>query len=190
MGTTSGRLSGALPEGPFIHEPSDQMLRAIGRFSLAWSTLEIGLDLCAVMAFHHFGGKEIENGAPKAMSRKIRMVRKCFNRSDRLTPHREPLNKLLDDLAPIGNFRQQIAHGVGTADRSGGKMIFVRLIHDAAGFHTGHGALIDLDEVQLRSSEAYAIAHGLLGIGLMLARQVAPPGLDDEIDKAARELGG
>jgi hypothetical protein len=181
MGTISGRLRTTFPEGPFTHDPSDQMLAAMGRFSLAWSTLEMGLDLCAVMAFHHFGGKEIEDGAaPRAMSRRIKLIRKCLNHVG-LAIYRESLAHLLDSLGPTADFRQQITHGVGVADGTGNEMVFVRLIYDKSGHHTSHGELIDLEEIRTRATEAYEISRGLLGIGLALARQVAPPGFYDEV---------
>jgi hypothetical protein len=159
------------------------MLAATGAFFMSWSMLELGLDFCATMVFHHFGGNECGGAAPRSLKRKIALIRKCLQRSEDLTPYRSQFAALLGRVGNITEFRHQITHGVSSSMGGDDTFTFVRLIHDDQGLHTASVQTFTLAVIRANEREAAAIAHGVLGVGFMLAKSVAPAGFYDEIEK-------
>ena len=168
-------------------DPSAEMLSAIGGFSLAWSMLEMGLDLCVMMVFHHFGGKEM-GVAPRALSSKIKLLRKCIVKAEGLRPYCAQITGLLRRVNEMTEFRHQVTHGVASSSENGDALIFVRIIHDDNGFHTAQTQVITSAKVLASWTETRALAHEALSIGLTLASSVAPPGFYDDIDNTFGKL--
>jgi hypothetical protein len=164
------------------------MTTAVGLFFMTWATLEMGLDLCATVIFHSFGGKDIDS-PPRALSRKVKFIRKCVKRFDTLSDHRAQFLDLLRRVDALTNFRHQITHGVWNATEDDpNALIFVRLVYDDAGFHTGDIQTFTAEVLRANEIETKAIAHGLLGLGLTLARAAASPGHYDDIDKTLSKI--
>ena len=102
--------------------PADQeFFAAIGRLTISWGHLGLGLD-CMVEIIHHgFGGREIEPVMPRALQRKITYLRTAFKK---LPIEQEALQgylTLFDQIETAAQTRHDIIHGVVIehAERSG-----------------------------------------------------------------------
>jgi hypothetical protein len=168
--------------------PSPEMLAAIGACSISWATMEMGLDLCSTLMFLNFGGNKLEKEAPRAFKRKITLVRRCVRDDERLTQYAPRLVALLDQLGPLAEFRQQIAHGAVVVSSSRATVSFTRLLYNATGAHVSRTQEIEISAILNAGMTIDGIAHDILGIGLAITRSLAPPGFYDDIDKAMGEL--
>jgi hypothetical protein len=160
-------------------EPSDEMLVAIGSFSLNWSVLEMGWDYLAALVWHQFeGGKTVERESPKMISRKLSFLRTCTKKLPGFALLSNYVTPLLDETEALLETRTHIAHGAVHAVDKDGSLRLVRLVHDKAANHSGFEIRLTFDEVAQGAIRAREAAHKVVGLGLFLS---APP--EDEINQ-------
>jgi hypothetical protein len=83
---------------------------AIGRLTISWAHVEAGLDYI-VGTIHDIGGKNIEPEMPWALVRKIKYIRKCFQRIDALAEFQALGLPLLNRITDASDARHDIIHG-------------------------------------------------------------------------------
>lgn len=96
---------------PYTTPADERMFSSIGRLVVAWSGAETAIDFLVLFLHHNVGGRTIEREMPWALSRKVRYLRKCFNKLTPLAPHRDHALPLLDEVTALSEMRQDIIHG-------------------------------------------------------------------------------
>jgi len=116
----------------FTSREDEQFFAAIGRLTISWAEIELGLD-CAVDIIHRFlGGDKIDAEAPRtSLYRKMKYIRKWSKTIPEQT-FREAVPILLDQIASAAETRHDMIHGIVVSMEEGtGEAEMVRLIHSA-----------------------------------------------------------
>jgi hypothetical protein len=112
----------------------EDLSNAIGGLVLAWGNLECMLHLIAVVAWDRAGGKAIELALPRAFSRKLRFLRRCFRELDPFKPFADQCRPLLEKAADLGDDRHAIIHAmVSRQNPETGRVRFISLDGDSGG---------------------------------------------------------
>ena len=77
-----------------------------------WSFVENSLDSWAASAFSSYGGNQIEKEMPRQFSRKVKFLRKCFNRLPGLSPFAAHSTAILERATALADTRHYVIHGV------------------------------------------------------------------------------
>jgi hypothetical protein len=101
---------------PTYTSPADEELfSAIGRLTLSWAQIELGLDLTVLILHHNLSGNEIESEMPWSLKRKLKYIRRFFNR---LKTHGEAfeliapvVEALVVEINSASEFRHDLVHG-------------------------------------------------------------------------------
>lgn len=83
----------------------------VGFIVVGWSFLELHLAMWTAIIHADAGGSEIESELPRMSKRRIRYLRKCFNRIPALTPARIMALDLLDRASRLQHVRDFAVHG-------------------------------------------------------------------------------
>ncbi len=94
----------------------------IGMITRQWAVMEASLDISALILFHDFGGKAIENELPRALARKIAFLRKAISKSPTLVKLHGPVSDLLKCVSEAKQFRHDCVHGISLQE--GGQFPF------------------------------------------------------------------
>lgn len=90
----------------------EEFLAAIGRLTISWAQLELGLD-CAINSIHRgFRGDQIEPEMPRALRRRLRYLRAAFNSIPELVDLRTGFLTLAAAIEDASETRHDIIHGV------------------------------------------------------------------------------
>jgi hypothetical protein len=117
----------------FTSKEDQEFFAAIGRLTISWAQIELGLD-CAIDIIHRFlGGKQIDPEAPRtSLSRKLNYIRKWAKTSPEPT-FRDAVQKLMNDIEAAAEARHDLIHGIIIEQEEGsGEAKMVRLLHRAA----------------------------------------------------------
>jgi hypothetical protein len=118
----------------FTSKEDEEFFAAIGRLTISWTQIELGLD-CAVDVIHRFlgGDKIAPDGAPRtSLYRKTKYIRKWAKTIPEPT-FREAVPVLLDEIEEASETRHDMIHGIIIKQEEGtGEAEMVRLIHSAA----------------------------------------------------------
>lgn len=120
---------------PTYTSPEDQdFFAAIGRLTLAWAHLELGLD-CTIHILHRdFSGSEIQTQEPRALTRKLAYLRDWVKQRIQDPDAVEGYNSLLASIEKAAQTRHDIIHGIVVKyDEGSGEANFKRLIRSAGG---------------------------------------------------------
>jgi hypothetical protein len=167
--------------------PADEFLFAsIGRLTIAWAFIEIALDHMVFIIHHHIGGKDIEREMPWSLSRKVRYLRKCFNKLAPLAPYRDGAIALLGEVTQLSVMRQDIIHGVTTDHPEGATQIkMLRLIRGGDTYEHREISVSSL-EILESAADANNLGNRLLKFALPLAKQFVPDKSNDPNSKLPR----
>lgn len=115
---------------PNYQTPEDEFLFAsIGRLTISWAVLELGIDVLIIAIHGQLGGTEIEAERPWALKRKLKYLRKCFSKLAVLSPYTKEALTLFDEIATASYMRHDIVHGVATHHPEGAtELPMMRLI--------------------------------------------------------------
>jgi len=106
----------------------EEFFGAIGRLTISWAHLELGLDGMVHILYHGFGGKAIDPEIPQTLSRKIRFLRAAFKK---LPIGDEGINgylSFLDRVEAAAVTRHDIIHGIVVDQAEGsGEATIVRI---------------------------------------------------------------
>ena len=84
---------------------------SVGQLVLSWSVVEVSLDQWVAIIYQGVGGKQIEREMPRALSRKIKFLRRCFKSILALEPFAEEATNLLGRAKELSSIRHTVVHG-------------------------------------------------------------------------------
>lgn len=117
----------------YISEQDEAFFAAIGRLTISWAQIELGLD-CSIDIIHRFlGGEKIApDGAPRtSLYRKTKYIRKWAKLIPEATFVSATL-KLMEQIETAAETRHDMIHGIIIKQEEGtGEAQMVRLIHSA-----------------------------------------------------------
>ena len=116
----------------FSSPEDENFFGAIGRLTLAWGHLELGLD-CTIHILHHaFGGNKQAKDIPRALNRKLRYLRNWVKQT---LPDQEAVTgylSFLDAIEKSSQTRHDIIHGAVVEHMEGsGEANFKRLLRNS-----------------------------------------------------------
>jgi hypothetical protein len=163
-----------MPEPTYTTPADEALFAAIGRLTISWALLEAGLDYSIIMLHKELGGDKIEPEMPWALKRKLKYIRKCFNRIDGLTQDRETVAKLLDNIDTASEARHDIIHGVATSHPEGATQVgMVRLLRGAETITAKHYTFTT-KEILRRAADANKLAGLTLALAQWLKALIWP----------------
>jgi len=98
--------------GPHTSKTDEEFFAAIGRLTISWGHLGIGLDGIVEILYYGFNGKTLVDEIPRSLRRKITFMRAALRR---LPIGEEAINgfmMLLDKIETASQKRHDIIHGV------------------------------------------------------------------------------
>ena len=116
----------------FTSKKDEEFFAAIGRLTISWAQIELGLD-CAIDIIHRFlGGKQIDPEAPRtSLYRKLNYIRKWVKTAPEPT-FRNGVEKLMNDIEGAAETRHDLIHGIIIEQEEGsGEAKMVRVLHRA-----------------------------------------------------------
>lgn len=149
----------------------------------------MGLDFLCTLAFHQFGGKNLNKHkeSPKALNRKVVFLDDCRKKIPTLNPYASELDAILRAVEGLTEQRHGLIHGAIASVGPGDTMTLIRLIHDKAGFHKGETHTVSAQQLLSAASSTRAIARRAIGLGFQLVLASYP--LDHDLVKTLRKIG-
>jgi len=176
----------------FTSKEDEEFFAALGRLTISWARIELGLD-CAVDVVHNvLGGQNVNRTAPQtALSRKIEYLRKWAKTVPEPT-FRDAVPFLLADIEAASDTRHDLIHGVIIKMEQGtGEAEMARIIHSRGSptpsFEKKYFKVTTLDILRA------AVAADKLGnrsVRFGTDLQDLIPILQKMIDQTAGEVGG
>jgi hypothetical protein len=92
------------------------LYQAIGFIVIQWGQAEQSLDLLVAAIYRGHGGRPFakKRQIPRALTDKLKFIRKCFRNIDALAPYRSEGNALLSELQRLSPIRNDLIHGAIT----------------------------------------------------------------------------
>jgi len=92
--------------------PADErFFGAIGRFTVSWAWLELGLDISVSVIHRHLNGEAIQSEAPWSLQRKLDYLRAAPKKLLPLASYRQRITALADAVELMLETRHDIIHG-------------------------------------------------------------------------------
>jgi hypothetical protein len=169
----------------------DDFYGALGRLTISWARIELGLD-CAIDIVHQFlGGQNISSTAPKtSLYRKIEYLRRWGKTIPEPT-FRDALPSLLAEIETASETRHDLIHGVILKMEEGtGEAEMARIIHSrnpSKPFEKKYFRITTLEILTAAvAAEKLAGRSTRMGNGL----QDLIPVLEEILKRSAGEVGG
>jgi hypothetical protein len=100
---------------PTYTTPEDELFFAsIGRLTISWAILELGLDYIIRMLHEDLSGKNIHPDRPWALNKKLEYMRRCFRAIDLLKNYSEKADSFSKSITEEATLRHDMIHGVAT----------------------------------------------------------------------------
>lgn len=93
------------------NEVVEQVTRAVGAFVLNWNLVETILDTWIAIIYQTAGGRDIRDTIPWPLEDKLKFLRRCLNKIESLSAHKEQKNAILQQVNEIKEIRHTIVHG-------------------------------------------------------------------------------
>jgi hypothetical protein len=157
---------------PQFTTPEDEaFFAAIGRLSISWAHLELGIDLAISIARHLRPPTPI---VPRTgLSRKLRYLRRWARDIDEPT-FQEPVEKLLDEVEAAAEYRHDIIHGVVLEYAEGSGMAeMARIIGVEADPYRKKTYSVTTVDILKSANAANALATRTLNLGTRLQDGIA-----------------
>jgi hypothetical protein len=127
-------MQDAANTGTFTSKADEEFFGAIGRLTISWGHLELGLDCMVHILYHGFKGDMIEREIPRSLQRKITFLRSSWKRQPIGVDGINGYLRFLDRVQTAAQTRHNIIHGfVIEQAESSGEAIMVRVIRDRDG---------------------------------------------------------
>lgn len=111
----------------YTSKADEEFFGAIGRLTISWAHLELGLDL--IIDVLHRRKMSIEPQRPRALQRKINYLRAAVKRMGMPEPTASNFESLFSAIETAAETRHDIIHGaVVAAEEGGGEATFIRLL--------------------------------------------------------------
>jgi hypothetical protein len=89
----------------------EKLFAAVGRLTVTWAHLEFGLDAMIAVIHGLMDGRLHEKKLPRQLSKKLKYLRKAFDRIGVAEADRPRYDKFLDDVEAASVTRHDIIHG-------------------------------------------------------------------------------
>jgi hypothetical protein len=145
----------------FFTEPEDEaFFAAIGRLTISWAYIEIGLDMLIRVAHHDLGGdKQIRKDTPTGLKRKVEYLRKAFRRLPELAAFADRFAPMADEIIAASDQRHDIVHGFVVQMISGtGTAAMVRIMPSDGKPKPFVVTTVDVMRAAVRASNIQAVA--------------------------------
>ena len=141
---------------------SDQMLTVIGACTLHWSLAEAGVDALVTMVYHRFGGKAVERDIPRMLGRKVKFLRKGFQRSPLLQHMAAEAALLLGQIEELSEKRNLMIHG--TPLKHGPEMIEFRWLKTEGSGQRLESHTVTHAEFQALATDTLLVGNAIAGL--------------------------
>ncbi len=113
---------------------ANEFFAALGRLTISWAHLELGLDSMIHVIHHGLGNRQYENETPRALSRKLKYLRKAFKRMPLPEETQAQLADWLDEIETASEARHDMIHGavIEHSEETGDAQL-IRLLHNKTG---------------------------------------------------------
>lgn len=127
-------MQGDKNTGTFTSDADEGFFGAIGRMTISWGHLELGLDCMVEVIYRLFKGNTIEPEIPRSLQRKITFLRSAWKNQPIAANGINGYLKFLDRVQTAAQTRHDIIHGVviEQVERSG-EAIMVRAVRGRDG---------------------------------------------------------
>lgn len=112
------------------HPQFNDFLDGVGRLTLSWGQLELGIDGCVILIHKHWGGAQtVETQRPRALERKLTYLKKAYRKIPAL-PAIDNIDmcEMLDNISAAAVMRHDLVHGIALGTSSHGFEV-TRLLH-------------------------------------------------------------
>jgi len=112
-------------------EPADEaFFAAIGRLTVSWAHIELGLDWLVRTIHHDLNGRDrIEKDEPIALKRKLDYLRKGFRKLPELEAFADRFPPIADEIVSASDQRHDMIHGFVIRTLSGsGEVVMGRIV--------------------------------------------------------------
>lgn len=135
---------------PAFTSPADEsLLGAIGRLTVSWAYLELGLDWTVENIYNHLDGKSIEKEKPRSLSRKLTFLRAVIKRMPLPEDSAAGFYSLFDQIEEATETRHDVIHGFIVEHEDGsGEVTMARLIREKSKTRKRHFKLTAADILQ------------------------------------------
>jgi hypothetical protein len=155
-------------DGTYTSQADEHFFGAIGRLTIAWGYLELGLD-CVIFEIHRaFRGNEIAPELPRSLSRKLAYLRKWAKKMVADDEAVAGYHSLLESIERSARTRHDLIHGVVTEMAEGsGEAEYARLMRNPDGYEIREIAFTTTDILQAATE-----AQRLSGKTLLWATEI------------------
>jgi hypothetical protein len=113
---------------PTYTGPADEaFFSALGRLTISWAQIELGIDLTVTILHYSLNGQELEREMPWSLKRKLKYMRRCFNglrihgkAFELLAP---TIEALAGEIDAASEFRHDLLHGFALSHPEGASEI-------------------------------------------------------------------
>jgi len=112
----------------FPFEGDEDFYASIGKLTISWAYVEFGLDWMLREIHEPLGGQTIvEPEIPISLQRKVRYLRKAFNKLPQLASFRDRFKTIGDEIVAASDERHDLIHGF-IVSQHGDKAVMVRMV--------------------------------------------------------------
>ncbi len=146
----------------------------VGMVAKTWALAENNLDIATVLAYHDLGGKDTFQELPRSLSKKIKMLRKCF--SGLPTGHVLQLRggDFIQEMSGASVFRNECVHGIAYQDEMDGGLNFnVALFKRLPTTIEQETRPVSAEDLQTASHEAWLVSMAMIRVLALILREVS-----------------
>lgn len=145
-----------------IQEIYPLLCGAIGHVVISWSFIEHALDQFVAIARQHGGGSGIDDELPRALKRKLTVIRTALKKSKALLSFSEEGLGIIEEISELSEKRHSLVHGVlYTLQQDLGKLQFAKFEyssnkHQLKRFEYGIGDLTSTGDEMMEVADRMA----------------------------------
>ena len=148
------------------------------------------IDYCIAIIYQRAGGKHIETEIPFALKRRVRFLRRCFQRLEPLAPFRPDAIKLLNRVESLTDTRHMLVHGCLSSILPQGEdhqFVFVKIdLTENKQLHVSNSLTTSGRQLRQDIGEAFALATDLTGFVERLLEAVVPEHKTNNLFRSVR----
>jgi hypothetical protein len=115
------------------YEIDEAFYALVGRMAVAWSMIEIPLDIvCGILFARTDGSRKYNNEIPRSFERKVTFASKCFNNIPELKEFQFQAKWVLEKATSLAIERHRLVHGIvdNFTPVPEGRVIFRKIIYE------------------------------------------------------------
>jgi hypothetical protein len=107
----------------------EQFYGAIGRLTISWAHLELGIDISVMMIHHFLNGQTITREAPRSLQPKLKYLRKAARELPQFSLYQTYIGDLATAIEAASEKRHDIIHGfIVSHEVASGEAKMIRLL--------------------------------------------------------------